>query len=153
MFTSKIKVRSWLTITLAACATAIAFQSSTKAETKVDVSRFLVQASDTINQSLPMKIDTDTQWDSTFVGPGKMFGYNYTLLKYSAKQVDSKLFAQQFRPQVTNMLCKDPSSQVFRKNKVAMSVNVYDRSQVLISQIKVSPQECRITSLDKYSMF
>ncbi|MBE9046192.1 hypothetical protein IQ255_17570 [Pleurocapsales cyanobacterium LEGE 10410] len=141
MFTFKIKAQSLLSIALAACTSAIAFQSPTKAESS-NISEFLVETSDTINQNLPMKLDRDTRWDSTFVGPGKMLSYNYTLLRYSATQIDSNLFARQFRPYLTNVLCNNSSSRIFRENEITMSVNVYDNSRILISRIKVSPNEC-----------
>jgi hypothetical protein len=140
MLTSKIKVKSLLGITLAACTTAIAFQSPSRAE---DMNQILAEASEMLNQELPMQIDQDTQWDSTFVGPGKMLNYNYTLLNYSVAQLDQDQFAREFRPVVNDMLCNEPSSQIFRENDIAFGVNVYDKAHSLVSRITVSPDECQ----------
>jgi hypothetical protein len=140
MLTSKIKVKSLLGITLAACTSAIAFQSPSKAE---NINEILVEVSESLNQELPMQIDQDTQWDSTFVGPGKMMNYNYTLINYSVAQLDKEVFAKEFRPVVSDILCKEPSSQVFRENDIAFGVNVYDNAHSLVSRITVSPDECQ----------
>ncbi|NJL53074.1 MAG: hypothetical protein HC930_14385 [Hydrococcus sp. SU_1_0] len=118
----------------------IAFQSPAKSQS---VAEILVQASDILNQQLPMRIDQDTQWDSTFVGPGQVMNYNYTLLNYSVAELDSNQFTREFRPFVTQALCEEPSSQIFRDNNVAFGVNVYDNNHSLVSRIDVSPKECK----------
>ncbi|MEL6927907.1 MAG: hypothetical protein AAFO95_04655 [Cyanobacteria bacterium J06600_6] len=143
MLTSKIRTRSLLGITLAACSTAIAFQTPTQAQKVANISEVLVEASGIINQQLPMQIDPTVRWDSTFAGPGKLMNYNYTLLAYSSEELDGNLFRQQFRPFVNNMLCNESSAQIFRDNNVSLNVNVYDSQRSLVSRVKVSPSECR----------
>ena len=143
MFTFKTKAKSLLGVGLAACVSAIAFQSPTRAQKVSNISQVLVEASDIINQQLPMNIDPTVRWDSTSAGPGKLMNYNYTLVKYSATQLDGSQFASQFRPFVNDMLCNDSSSQIFRDNDVALNINIYDNSQSLVSRVKVSPSECK----------
>ncbi|MFM2313538.1 MAG: hypothetical protein RLZZ04_2814 [Cyanobacteriota bacterium] len=140
MLISKIRVKSLLGMTLVACSSAIAFPSSSKAQ---DISTILTEASTMLNQDLPMKIDQDTQWDSTFVGPGQMINYNYTLLNYSLEQLDVNQFASEFRPFVDDLLCEDPGTLVLRENDIAVGVNVYDQTHNLVSRITVAPNECR----------
>ena len=142
MLTSKIKAKSLIGIGLASCVSAIAFQSPTEAQKVDNISQILVEVSDTINQQLPMSIDPTVRWDSTSAGPGKLMNYNYTLVGYSATEIDENQFANQFRPVVNNLLCNEPSSQVFRDNDVALNINVYDNSQSLVSRVKMSPSEC-----------
>lgn len=140
MCISKIRVKSLLGMTLVACSSAIAFPSPSKAE---DINQILTETSMMLNQELPMKIDEDTQWDSTFVGPGQMMNYNYTLLNYSLDQLDANKFASEFRPFVYNLLCEDPRTLVLRENDIAVGVNVYDKTHHQISRITVAPTECR----------
>ncbi|MEL6494414.1 MAG: hypothetical protein AAFQ41_04725 [Cyanobacteria bacterium J06623_7] len=143
MFTSKIKASSCLGIGLAACVGAIAFQAPTRAQKVANISQVLVEASDFINLNLPMTLDPSVRWDSSSAGPGKIMNYNYTLLGYSADSIDGTLFARQFRPVVSSILCNESSSKIFRDNDVALKVNIYDNSQNLITRVQVTPTECR----------
>jgi hypothetical protein len=140
MLISKIQVKSLWGMALVACSLAIAFPSPSKAQ---DIDEILTEASTMLNQDLPMKIDQDTQWDSTFVGPGQMMNYNYTLLNYSLDQLDANKFASEIRPFVDNLLCEDPGTLVLRENDIAVGVNVYDKTHNLVSRITVAPKECR----------
>ena len=142
MLTHKIKAKSIIGIGLASCVSAIAFQPQTKAQKVDNISQILVEVSDILNQQLPMNIDPTVRWDSTSAGPGELMNYNYTLVGYSAEQIDESQFTANFRPVANDILCNEPSSQVFRDNDVALNINVYDNSQSIVSRVKMSPSEC-----------
>ncbi|MEL6578933.1 MAG: hypothetical protein AAFQ14_04220 [Cyanobacteria bacterium J06621_12] len=142
MFTSKIKAKSLLGVALAACTTAIAFQSPTQAEIS-NMSEILVQTADMMNQQLPMMIDLDTRWDSSFAGPGKVMSYKYTLVNHSANNIDGRQFAQNIHPTLTNLICNNPTTQIFPDNGVLLNFNYYDKSSNLIARVKVTPNDCQ----------
>ena len=142
MLTSKIKAKSLLGITLAASAGAIAFQSPAQAEIS-NISEILVQTADMMNQTLPMMVDRDTRWDSSFAGPGKTLSYKYTLVNYSANQIDGTQFARNIQPTLTNMVCTNPATQIFPDNGVLLNFNYYDKTSNLIARVKVTPSDCQ----------
>ncbi|MEL6581846.1 MAG: hypothetical protein AAFQ14_19035 [Cyanobacteria bacterium J06621_12] len=142
MLASKIKAKSLLGITLAACATAIAFQPPTQAEIG-NMSEILVQTADMMNQQLPMMVDADTRWDSSSAGPGKVLSYKYTLVNHSANHLDGTQFAKNIHPTLTDLICNNPATQIFPDNGVLLNFNYYDKSSNLIARVKVTPNDCR----------
>ena len=142
MLTSKVKAKSLLGISLVACTSAIAIQAPIKAETN-DISAILVQTADAMNRTLPMMVDRDTRWDSSVAGPGKVLSYKYTLMNYSANQIDGTQFARSIRPTLTNAICTNPATQIFPDNGVLLNFNYYDRGSNLIARVEVAPNDCR----------
>lgn len=154
MFISKAKAGSLLSLTLAACSTAIAWQPPIRAEVN-NIYEILVEVSDMMNQSLPMMVDEDVRFDASFVGPGRMLSYKYTLVNYPINQVDSEQLAQFIRTPLTKTICTNPATQIFPKNGVLLNFNYYDNARNLITSVKISPNDCqleKIELLNKYSM-
>jgi hypothetical protein len=148
MLTSKIKVKSWLGIALLTGMVIAGWQSSVRAEQDnmlemIGSEDFLKMTAKMMNSSLPMMVDEDTQWDSSSAGPGKTLSYNYTLIKHSAANIDSSLFANNIRPTITNTICTTPATQIFPDNGVSLNFNYYDNTHNLIAKIQVAPSDCR----------
>lgn len=141
MFNAKIKAKSLLGIALLASTATLGWQASTKAE-QDNISEILVQTANMMNQNLPMMIDQDTQWDSSFAGPGKMLSYNYTLVNYSATQIDGMQFIKNIRTPLTNTICTNPATQIFPQEGVLLNFNYYDNTRNLIARVKVAPSDC-----------
>ena len=133
------KAKSLLSVSLAACVSAIAFQSPTKAES---LAKKLSLLSKIRNQSLPVMLNRDIRVDSTFFDSG-IFGYNYTLVNHSAAQIDGSQLVRSLRPVMVDDFCNNYSARFFRENKVSMKVKFYDNNRNLIGRVKVSPSECR----------
>lgn len=142
MFIFKTKAASLLSVTLAASSTMIPWQSPLRAEIN-NISELLVQTSKIMNQSLPMMVDEDTRWDSSFAGPGKTLSYKYTLVNYSANQIDGRQFAKNIRTPLTDSICKNPATQVFPENGVLLNFNYYDNTRNLIATVKITPNDCK----------
>ena len=140
MLTDKIRAKSLLCITLAACTSAIALQPGAKAQS---LSQKLSMLSEIENQSLPRMAGRQIRVDSTFAGPGKKFGYNLTLVNYSAAQIDGTKFSRRLHPVAVRKLCNSSYAGFFRKNKVTMEVRIYDKSRNLVGRSKVSPSKCK----------
>jgi hypothetical protein len=148
MLTAKTKVKSWLGIALLTGMVATSWQSSVRAEQDnmfemIGSEDFLQMTAKMMNSSLPMMVDEDTQWDSSSAGPGKTLSYNYTLINYSAANIDSLLFAKNIRPTITNTICTTPATQIFPDNGVSLNFNYYDNTHNLIAKIQVAPSDCR----------
>lgn len=146
----KIKARgkSLLSMALLVGVVATGWQSPAKAEPEsisslVGSEKFLKMTADMMNSSLPMMIDEGTQWDSAYAGPGKMLTYNYSLVNYSASQIDGSLFAKNIKATVTDTICTTPATQIFPDNGVVLNFHYYDNTRNLIARVNVAPQDCR----------
>ncbi|MEM8675951.1 MAG: hypothetical protein AAGF83_19075 [Cyanobacteria bacterium P01_G01_bin.67] len=142
MFTFNPTAKSLLGVAVAASTTAIAFLAPAKAETN-NISKLLVETANMMNKSLPMMVDQDTRWDSSFAGPGKMLSYKYTLINYSASQIDSVQFANNIRTPLTDTICNNPATQIFPENGVLLNFNYYDNARNLIARVNVAPGDCK----------
>ena len=140
MFTAKNKVKSWLHLTTATLAMAIAFQPGAIAQS---LSKKLSVLSEIENHSLPSKVNRDVRVDSAFSGPGKVYGYNYTLINYSAAQIDGTEFARWLHPRIKADFCQSYLVGFFRQHNVSMEVRIYDRNRSLVGRAKISPNKCR----------
>ena len=130
------------------CMTTIGWQPSSKAEQKTAFGNlyseeFLTQVSTMMNSTLPMMVEEGVQWDSSYVGPGKTLNYNYTMLDYSASQIDGTVFANTIRPDITNTICTTPETKLFPDNGVLLNFNYYDRDRSLITRVEVAPSDCK----------
>lgn len=141
MFSFNSTAKSLLGVAVVASATAI-LPSPAQAEIN-NISELLVETANMMNQSLPMMIDQDTRWDSSFAGPGKMLSYKYTLVNYSASQIDGVQFANNIRNPLTETICSNPATQIFPDNGVLLNFNYYDNSRNLIARVKVAPGDCK----------
>ena len=148
MFKITSKVKSFLGMTLLTSMAVTGWQVPAKAE-QDSISRmigseeFLQMTADMMNSSLPMMIDEDTQWDSSYAGPGKMLTYSYTLMNYSASQIDGSIFANNIKSNLTNTICTTPATQIFPDNGVMLNFHYYDNSRNLIARVNLAPDDCK----------
>ena len=142
------KIKSLLGATLLVGMTTIGWQSSIKAEQKTALGNlyseeFLTQVSNMMNSTLPMIVEEGVRWDSSYAGPGKTLSYNYTMLDYSASEIDGKMLANTIRPDLTDTICTTPETQLFPNNGVLLNFNYYGRDRNLITRIEVAPDDCK----------
>ena len=140
MSSSKVKSK-FLSIAVLATCTAAIVQSPSNAGIK-DINRVLSQTASELNQQLPMMVDRETQWDSAFAGPGKLFSYNYTLVNYSASQIDGSQFSQDMYPMLVNVICTNPATKFFPENGVMLNYNYYDNARIFITTVEIAPSDC-----------
>ncbi|MGD1919083.1 MAG: hypothetical protein ACFCAD_09410 [Pleurocapsa sp.] len=128
-------------------ATSIGIQSPIQAE-NITISEvtssesFLHQIANTMNKRLPIMVDRDTRWDASFAGPGKSLSYNYTLVNYSAANIDGSLFAHNAHVLLTERVCNEPTTVIFPQEGVLLNFNYYDNTRNLIARVKVTPSDC-----------
>ena len=147
MLITKLKFKSFLGLILLTGMTTISCSSLVKAE-NVTISElvasedFLALTADMMNSSLPLMLDQDTRWDSSSAGPGKMLNYNYTLVNYSAAQINKTQFANNIHQSLTQMICYEPATQIFPQGGVMLNFNYYDNLNKLITTVKLAPSDC-----------
>lgn len=65
----------------------------------------LQQAADAVNQQAPMMVDQETRLDGAESG-SQMLTYNYTLVNYTADDLDRDKFTRALRPTLLKSGCK-----------------------------------------------
>lgn len=147
MFAKKFGLKSLCSLLILAGVTGIGIQSPLKAENMtlseaIGSEGFLHQTANIMNQRLPMMVDRDTRWDASFAGPGKSLSYNYTLINYSANNLNGSLFAKNAHAMLTERICNDASVIMFPQQGVLLNFNYYDNTRNLIARVKVEPADC-----------
>ncbi len=142
------KVKYLLGAMLVCATTIVGWQPSSKAEQKTAFGNlyseeFLTQVSKMMNSTLPMVVEEGVQWDSSYVGPGKTLNYNYTMLDYSASEIDGKMLANTIRPDLKTTICTTTETQLFPNNGVLLNFNYYGRDRNLITRVEVAPDDCK----------
>ena len=104
--------------------------------------KILNQIVNSTNKTLPMMVNEDTRWDSASMIPGQEMVYNYTLVNYSATDIDAQIFSHVVSQAAINEACKHPSLQILYQNGIALKYNYYSNDESLISHVKISPADC-----------
>lgn len=111
---------------------------------RMTVDEALVQVADQTNKQLPMSVDSDTRWDSTMGGPGRRFGYHYTIVTARASEIDAPEFHRAMSSHLRNGVCTNPDMKVFLKNGVTISYSYRDRDSRHITRVEISPRDCGV---------
>ncbi len=99
----------------------------------------LFRAADQFNSSCPRMVDRDTRLDSAVFIPANIFRYDYTLVNYSAGQVDGEALAGYLRPRIIANVSRNPEMKVQRDQRVTMVFYYRDRSGDFITEISLEP--------------
>ena len=145
MFATKFKAKSFVNLLLLTSVASIRLPKSVKAEIMAEATTsedFLHQTVNVMNRALPMMVDNNTRWDSSYAGPGKTLSYNYTLVNYSAANIDGSLFAKNARTFLIDKVCNEPTIAVFPHEGVLLNFNYYDNARSLIARVEVEPSDC-----------
>lgn len=120
---------------------AIAFVVTQFKKSPVDVHAKLTKVSDTINDRLPMMVDTQTRLDST-EAIGTTLKYNYTVVNFSAANVSADKIKTTVRPKVIKRLCTSQKMKVFVKHGVSLIYAYKGKNGAPITTLKISPDQC-----------
>lgn len=102
----------------------------------------LMQAASEINANLPMMVDSETRLDAT-VGMNKRFRYNYTLINYSANEIEPKAIVDAMQDKLINNVCTSKEMEVFVKNSIPVTYAYFGKNGKQITVITVSPSQCK----------
>jgi hypothetical protein len=106
-----------------------------------ELNSVLMQAASQINENLPIMVDSETRLDSS-VGVNKQFRYNYTLINYSAEELDIAAIESSMRPQLINTVCTTKEMRVFVENGVPVTYAYYGKDGKQVTTIAVQPSDC-----------
>lgn len=101
---------------------------------------------DDTNKKLPMMVDSETRWDNVSVHPGKIYQYNYTLIKVVKENFDIHNFEENQKTKFLSgieQMSKDPGFKFFRNNNVTFSYSYRDKNGDQLLKLLFGPNDYR----------
>jgi hypothetical protein len=103
------------------------------------IERSLIATSNEINANLPIVLDEYTRLDSTSVGDGRRFTYEYTILGVEASSMDFKVFEDSIRQELVDDYRNNEEMRELRVRNVEVTYNYRTESGEEIASITISP--------------
>ncbi|MBM9545809.1 hypothetical protein JWG40_02180 [Leptospira sp. 201903074] len=94
-----------------------------------------------INGNCPQTVDKDTRLDNVAVFPEKRFQYNYTLIAYSASEIDIPELEKNQFPAILSAIKSSPDMKLFRDNQVTLVYSYRDRMGKYIFSMEFKPSD------------
>lgn len=107
-----------------------------------ELNSVLIQVANDINLNLPMMVDSETRLDST-VGINKQFRYNYTMINYSAEELDPTAFTDAMQPRLINSVCTTKEMEIFMNNGIPVTYAYHGRNGKQVTTITIHPSQCK----------
>ena len=107
-----------------------------------ELNSVLMQAASQINKNLPIMVDTETRLDAT-VGINKQFRYNYTLVNYTAEELDPNAIIEAMEEKIINSVCTTKEMEVFVNNGVPVTYAYHGKNGKQLTTITVQPVQCK----------
>jgi len=109
--------------------------------TNDSIEQKLVETSKNLNARLPVNVDSETRWDSTFAGPGTCLTYCYTLVNLSKSEVDPNEITLRMKPKLLEAYKTSPDMALFRDKHVTVRFQYKDKAGESVTVIEVSPAD------------
>jgi len=118
------------------------FSMAEQSQQARELSKQLTFAVAELHKKVPMQIDEETRLDSaaTF---GNTFIYNYTMVKYSAEQLDVKLFDKIIQKNVIDTICTNPGLKAFIDLEVVMVYRYLGKNGGYIFEQSFDTKTCK----------
>ena len=107
----------------------------------VEIDALLMKTASEINKQLPMMVDKDTRLDST-AGLNKRLQYHYTMVSFSAEEIDEAALQDQFAPMLKNRACTSEKMKVLFESGVTVDYVYRGKNGKSITTISVTPSQC-----------
>jgi hypothetical protein len=104
------------------------------------IERSLIATSNEINSNLPIMLDEYTRLDSTTVGDGRRFTYEYTILGVEASSADIKEFEDSIRQELVDGYKNNEEMRGFRTRNVEVTYKYRTESGDEIASVTISPE-------------
>jgi len=101
----------------------------------------MIKAANEINSHAPIIIDSATRLDHVNALAGKVFQYNYTLLKLDRTQVDTDLLKTTGKESMIHQMRQDPNIGIFRDNDIEIQVKYLDKNGSDVTTVSIYPTE------------
>lgn len=114
-------------------------ESSCRTTKKDDLELFLKHVVKVANKQYPIMVDADTKLEKTS-SEGKTLTYHYTLVKYTADELNAQIFEQNMMPDLLKHTCADSSLRnvVDKGGMIVFQYNGKDQNGVSSMNIKES---------------
>ncbi len=116
-------------------------ESSCKTTKKDDLELFLKHVVKVANKQYPIMVDADTKLEKAS-SEGKTLTYHYTLVKYTADELNAQIFEQNMMPDLLKHTCADSSLRnvVDKGGMIVFQYNGKDQNG--ISNMNVKKSDC-----------
>lgn len=104
-----------------------------------DLAAELQQAADAVNQQTPMMLDAETRLDKASTG-NKQFKYHYSLINYTAAELDSEKFKAALRPTLIQTSCTQLKPFFDRGVSVVYMYN--DKNGKNVASLTLTGKDC-----------
>lgn len=101
----------------------------------------LKQAESEVNTSAPFMVDEATRLERASVD-GNRISYHYTLIQYSADEIDFNATQGTLKSRVRSAVCTSDEMKAFREHRVDMEYIYSDKNGVRISSFVINAGEC-----------
>ncbi|TGK86865.1 hypothetical protein EHQ24_04495 [Leptospira noumeaensis] len=101
----------------------------------------LRQTANDINRNCPQTIDKDTRLDNVAIFPNKRFQYNYSIIAYSASEIDIQALEKNLYPVILNTIKSSPDMKLFRENEVTLVYSYRDKMGNYIFSMEFKPND------------
>lgn len=107
-----------------------------------ELNSVLMQAASQLNKNLPVMVDAETRLDAA-LGMNKQFRYNYTLVNYTAEELDPNTIIEALEEKLINNVCTTKEMEIFVSNGVDVTYAYYGKNGKQITTITVQPLQCK----------
>lgn len=92
--------------------------------------------------NVPVMVDEDTQLVS-IEGFDHEFQYNYLLVNYSSKDLDSAEFTKIMKEQLTSTVCGKKELKVFLNENIALSFTYKGTDKKMVGKVSITQNMCK----------
>ncbi|HYW03560.1 MAG TPA: hypothetical protein VFA86_06410 [Gammaproteobacteria bacterium] len=107
-----------------------------------DINKLLSQTADRVNATLPRMVNDGTRLDSVRAGKGHL-QYNYTLVKYTANQMDGAKLHAMIQPRLVKQVCSSRKMQVYMHSGVDVTYVYHGKDGKQITSVTVHQSDCK----------
>jgi hypothetical protein len=100
------------------------------------------QASEELNQRLPMTVNSQTRADTSVVGPGRRFTYLFTDISDQSKTVTAAQINREIGLSVRNKVCTTDALKLLVDNDYLITYKYFDTDGRFIGDIIVKQRDC-----------
>ncbi|MEZ8577528.1 DUF2569 domain-containing protein [Vibrio splendidus] len=101
----------------------------------------LVQVANEANRDLPKMLDAETKLDAVYTESNNL-QYRYSLVNYSATDIDVNALQQNIRPNLVKSACTNSATVGFMQEGVSVSYTYFDKLGSRITSIDITYSDC-----------
>lgn len=110
-------------------------------EEPINYDAVLEKSAEGVNRNCPMMVDDETQLVNAEALPGKVFQYNYKLIRMKKEGVNIDEIKRILEPNIMRVVARNPELKNFRDNGVTMAYQYKDMDGEYLFEIKVTPEQ------------